>query len=43
MLHDYNNEGFLGVKKAVDYYEKNYGNLVKVPIPDQSGTLIISK
>lgn len=43
MLHDYNNRGFQGVKAAVADYEKDCGHLAKVPIPDQSGTLVISK
>jgi len=43
LLHDYNCLKFRGVKAAVTDYETNYGPLPKVPIPDHSGTLIITK
>ena len=41
MVHDYNNVD--GVMKAVDDYEMQYGNIHKVPIPDDCGTLVIVK
>ena len=45
MLHDYNQSDHLkGVKKAVDEYEKEVGHrIIKIPIPDVCGTLVISK
>jgi O-methyltransferase len=42
LIHDYNNETYKGAKKAVrDYCIKN--NINYVPIPDTSGTSIITK
>ncbi len=32
-----------GVKKAVERYERQFGELKKVPIADGSGTLVIVK
>ncbi len=44
MLHDYNGKDFgRGVKQAVKDYEEKNGRLVKIPIPDCNGTLIIGK
>lgn len=45
ILHDYNLVNELkGVKKAVKDYEKELGEkLVKIPIPDICGSLIIGK
>lgn len=43
MLHDYNHDELSGVKKAVLYYENNIDSLITVPVPDQCGTLIITK
>ena len=44
MIHDYNHEDrWLGVKQAINEYEKEIGPLVKVPIPDEAGTMIIGK
>ena len=45
MLHDYNQSDHLrGVKEAVATYEQEIGyKMVKVPIPDVCGTLVISK
>ena len=43
MLHDYNHDELLGVKKAVLDYEKEMSSLIAVPVPDQCGTLIITK
>lgn len=42
-VHDYNNDTFLGPKKAVEKFESKYGKLKKVPIGDHGGTLIITK
>ena len=43
-IHDYNNCFLGGVKNAVDKYEKENGmQIVKVPIADEGGTLIIVK
>ncbi len=43
MMHDYNDEDFKGNKKAIDDYEKEFGTIVKVPIPDCNGSIIISR
>lgn len=43
MLHDYNHAEFRGVKQAVADYETKYGKLAKVPVPDQGGSIIITK
>ena len=43
MIHDYNSEKYIGVRKAVDDFEKKYGDLIKVPIPDFGGSLLIMK
>ncbi len=43
MLHDYNSIEFTGMKKAVDECEKIFGHIVRVPIPDKYGSLVISK
>lgn len=42
-IHDYNNPLYLGVKNAVSRYEKSYGNLCKIQLPDSSGSIIIIK
>lgn len=43
MLHDYNSK-LEGVKKAVLRFEKDFNEkLCKVPIPDEFGTLVITK
>ena len=42
-VHDYNEPSLLGVKKAVERYEREVGKLVKIPIADKCGTLIIYK
>lgn len=42
-VHDYNGP-LKGVRNAVDRYEQDSGNhLCKVPICDNSGTLVIAK
>lgn len=43
MMHDYNDEDFKGNKKAIEDYEKEFGNVVKVPIPDCNGSIILSR
>lgn len=43
MLHDYNHDELSGVKKAVLDYEREINELIIVPIPDQCGTLIVTK
>lgn len=42
-IHDYNDIWLGGVKKAVERYERQFGELKKVPIADGSGTLVIVK
>lgn len=44
MVHDYNHEDhWLGVKEAVREYEQEIGSIIKIPIADNCGSLIISK
>ena len=43
VLHDYNNEQFMGVKKAVEDYEKIHGRLNIVPLGDFHGSCVIMK
>ena len=43
MLHDYINTYFPGIHKAVADYEKANGRLVKVPLADEAGTVVIQK
>ena len=45
MLHDYNNDKFsAGIKKAVDEYERSHNiRMPKIPLPDEEGTLVITK
>lgn len=43
MVHDYNHDELMGVKKAVHDYEKRVEELILLPIPDQCGTVIITK
>ena len=42
-IHDYNNRFLQGVKVAIDRYEKQYVSLVKLPIADEGGTLVVYK
>lgn len=42
LLHDYNNPGLPGVKRALKRWEAECGRLVAVPICDGNGTLVIS-
>lgn len=41
-VHDYNNDGYLGAKKAVQQFCKE-NNISYVPLPDSCGTAIVSK
>lgn len=43
LLHEYNHPTFFGVKRAVADFEQKYGKVAKVPIPDNNGTLVITK
>lgn len=44
MLHDYNGGFSKGVHAAIDEFEKKHNlKLIKVPIPDEAGTVVISK
>ena len=44
MIHDYNHEDrWLGVRQAVKEYEAECGKMVKVPIADKAGSLVIGK
>ena len=42
-IHDYNEPTLKGVKKAVVSYEQKYGELIKIPIADKCGTIIVYK
>lgn len=42
-VHDYNSD-LQGVEKAIDRYEKDMGTMLcKMPLPDKSGTLVVTK
>ncbi len=43
MIHDYNHTTLLGVKNAVLRYESENGQLRKVPIADECGSLVVIK
>ena len=42
-IHDYNEGMLKGVRNAVIRYEEQYGAMIKIPIADKCGTLIITK
>lgn len=43
-VHDYHNHCFSGVGKAVERFEKNFDiRLMRFPLPDEGGTLVITK
>ena len=43
-IHDYHNHCFFGIGKAVERFEQEFGmRLIKVPLPDEGGTLVITK
>lgn len=42
-IHDYNEPRLKGVQRAVELYEQEHGTLIKIPIADKCGTLIITK
>ena len=41
-VHDYNNDTYKGARQAVEKYCKE-SNILKVPLPDSGGTVILSK
>ena len=41
ILHDYDNQRFPGIKKAVDEYEAGHGRLHIVPLGDLHGSCVI--
>lgn len=43
LLHDYQSTWYTGIHEAVQAYEKEHGRLVKVPLPDEAGTIVIQK
>lgn len=43
MIHDYNHREFQGIKKAVQECEEIFGKIPKLPIPDQGGTVVLTK
>lgn len=44
MIHDYTHDDhFIGVKKAVEEFENEAERMIKVPISDKGGTLVIGK
>lgn len=44
MIHDYNNKGFSGIKKAIDEVQTEWGiRIPKVPLPDNGGTVVLQK
>lgn len=42
LLHDYNNPGLPGVKRALERYEAEFGRLAAVPLCDVNGTLVVA-
>ena len=43
MLHDFGNQRFAGVAKAVEEYEREYGRLSIILLSDLHGTAVIMK
>ena len=43
MVHDYNTDYLKGVHDAVADAEEKLGNFIRVPIPDEGGSLVIQK
>ena len=43
MIHDYNTDYLKGVHDAVAAAEKKFGRFIRVPIPDEGGSLVIQK
>ena len=43
MIHDYNHREFRGIKKALAESEEKFGAIPKVPLPDQGGTIVLTK
>lgn len=42
-MHDYNTPNHSGIRKAVVEFESKMGEVHKIPIPDEFGTLLITK
>lgn len=42
-MHDYNTPNHSGIRKAVVEFESKMGGVHKIPIPDEFGTLLITK
>lgn len=43
MIHDYNHREFQGIKQAVAECEKKFGPIPKMPLPDQGGSIVLTK
>jgi len=43
LLHDYNGVEHSGIRKALEEVENLYGEIAKVPIPDEYGTVVLVK
>ena len=43
MIHDYNTNYLKGIHDAVDAAEEKFGPFIRVPIPDEGGSLVIQK
>lgn len=43
MIHDYNSDHLKGIYDAVADAEKKFGRFIRVPIPDEGGSLVIQK
>ena len=43
MLHDCVSKLYRGIREAVHAYEKENGHVIKVPMPDEAGTVVIQK
>ncbi len=43
LIHDYDNVDFFGVRKAIEDYELKFNYLIKVPLCDEGGTIVIVK
>ena len=43
MIHDYNHSEFKGIKRAIEECEEKFGAIPKFPLPDQGGTIVLTK
>ena len=43
MIHDYNHREFQGIKQAVAESETKFGPIPKFPLPDQGGSIVLTK